>query len=895
MLSQEISKRWIDFFASRGHTVVPSASLISNEPGAMFTIAGMVPFIPYFLGRETPPFSRATSVQKCIRTLDIEEVGKTARHGTFFQMAGNFSFGDYFKEQAIPFAYELLTTPQDKGGFGLDPERLWVTIYEGDEEAYEIWTKTVGFPAERIQRMGMKENYWSTGQPGPAGPDSEIFYDRGPAYGKEGGPAADDDRYIEIWNLVFMQYQRGEGIGKDDFEILGDLPKKNIDTGLGVERLAMLLQGVENFYETDQVRPVLDAASKLSGKKYHGSESAEDEGYEDDVRMRVVADHIRSSLMLIADGVTPSNEGRGYILRRLMRRAIRAMRLLGVTEPCLPVLFPASRDAMKGAFPYVADDFERISRIAYAEEKAFLHTIETGTERLEEAVAAAKKDGSNAVSGAEAFALHDTYGFPIDLTLEMAAEAGVKVDEKSFRELMAEQRHRAQADAKAKKGAFADLSELRKLVDERGSIFTGYTELRTETKLRAILVDGVSVPAAKAGDKIEVVLDETPFYAEAGGQAADTGVITGNGFVIDVQDVQQPVKGLSVHRAVVREGEVHTGADVVAQVDVQRRRDGEKAHSGTHIIHAALHQVLGNEATQRGSFNKEGYLRFDFAWGEGLSESAKREVEEVANLAIRDNHEVITREMPLAEAKALGAMSLFGEKYGDVVRVVEIGGEFSRELCGGTHVGSSAEIGSLTLLTEGSVGSGNRRVEALVGLDSFNHLAAERTLVNQLTGLMKVQSSADLPEKINQTLAKLKAAEKELAQLRREKLQAEAGKLLENAQTIGSVRVLAHDAGELDANGVRDLALDLRSRFGSEAAVVAVVGVANGRPVVLVATNEGAREAGVKAGALVRVAAGVLGGGGGGKDDVAQGGGQDASKIGAALDAVRDAIAQAQA
>ena len=895
MLSQEISKRWIDFFASRGHTVVPSASLISNEPGAMFTIAGMVPFIPYFLGRETPPFSRATSVQKCIRTLDIEEVGKTARHGTFFQMAGNFSFGDYFKEQAIPFAYELLTTPQDKGGFGLDPERLWVTIYEGDDEAFDIWHNKVGFPAERIQRMGMKENYWSTGQPGPAGPDSEIFYDRGPAYGKEGGPAADDDRYIEIWNLVFMQYQRGEGIGKDDFEILGDLPKKNIDTGLGVERLAMLLQGVENFYETDQVRPVLDAASELSGKKYHGSESAEDEGYEDDVRMRVVADHIRSSLMLIADGVTPSNEGRGYILRRLMRRAIRAMRLLGVTEPCLPVLFPASRDAMKGAFPYVADDFERISRIAYAEEKAFLHTIETGTERLEEAVAAAKKDGSNAVSGAEAFALHDTYGFPIDLTLEMAAEAGVKVDEKSFRELMAEQRHRAQADAKAKKGAFADLSELRKLVDERGSIFTGYTELRTETKLRAILVDGVSVPAAKAGDKIEVVLDETPFYAEAGGQAADTGVITGNGFVIDVQDVQQPVKGLSVHRAVVREGEVHTGADVVAQVDVQRRRDGEKAHSGTHIIHAALHQVLGNEATQRGSFNKEGYLRFDFAWNEGLSESAKREVEEVANLAIRDNHEVITREMPLAEAKALGAMSLFGEKYGDVVRVVEIGGEFSRELCGGTHVGSSAEIGSLSLLTESSVGSGNRRVEALVGLDSFNHLAAERTLVNQLTGLMKVQSSADLPEKINQTLSKLKAAEKELAQLRREKLQAEAGKLLENAQTIGSVRVLAHDAGELDANGVRDLALDLRSRFGSEAAVVAVVGVANGRPVVLVATNEGAREAGVKAGALVRVAAGVLGGGGGGKDDVAQGGGQDASKIGAALDAVRDAIAQAQA
>ena len=893
MLSQEISKRWIEFFEKRGHTVVPSASLISNEPGAMFTIAGMVPFIPYFLGRETPPFSRATSVQKCIRTLDIEEVGKTARHGTFFQMAGNFSFGDYFKEQAIPFAYELLTASQDEGGYGLDPERLWVTIYEGDNEAFDVWTKTVGFPEERIQRMGMKENYWSTGQPGPAGPDSEIFYDRGPAYGKEGGPAVDDDRYIEIWNLVFMQYQRGEGIGKEDFEILGELPKKNIDTGLGVERLAMLLQGVENFYETDQVRPVLDAASKLSGKKYHGSESPEDPGYEDDVRMRVVADHIRSSLMLIADGVIPSNEGRGYILRRLMRRAIRAMRLLGVTEPCLPILFPASRDAMAGAFPYVADDFERISRIAYAEEKAFLHTIETGTERLEEAVATAKKDGSNSVSGAEAFALHDTYGFPIDLTLEMAAEAGVKVDEKAFRELMAEQRQRAQADAKAKKGSFADLSELRKLVDERGSIFTGYTELRTETHLRALLKDGVSVLVAKAGDKIEVVLDETPFYAEGGGQAADTGVISGNGFVIDVQDVQQPVKGLSVHRAVVREGEAHPGAAVVAQVDVQRRRDGEKAHSGTHIVHAALHQVLGNEATQRGSFNKEGYLRFDFAWGESLSDSAKREVEEVANLAIRDNHEVIAREMPLAEAKALGAMSLFGEKYGNIVRMVEIGGEFSRELCGGTHVGTSSEIGSLTLLTEQSVGSGNRRVEALVGMNSFEHLAAERTLVNQLTSMMKVQSSSELPEKINQTLAKLKSAEKELEKLRREKLQAEAGKLLENAQTIGSVRVLTHHAGELDANGVRSLALDLRSRFGSEAAVVAVTGVANGRPVILVATNEGAREAGIKAGALVRLAASVLGGGGGGKDDVAQGGGQDASKVSEALDAIRNAIAQA--
>ena len=894
MLSQEISKRWIDFFEARGHTVVPSASLVSNEPGAMFTIAGMVPFIPYFLGREVPPYSRATSVQKCIRTLDIEEVGKTARHGTFFQMAGNFSFGDYFKKEVIPWAWELLTTSVDEGGFGLDPDRLWITVYEGDDEAYDLWTRVVGVPEERVQRMSMKENYWSTGQPGPAGPDSEIFYDRGPAYGKDGGPAVDDDRYIEIWNLVFMQYQRGEGIGKDDFEILGELPKKSIDTGLGVERLAMLLQGVENFYETDQVRPVLDAASELSGKKYHGSESASDEGYEDDVRMRVVADHIRSSLMLIADGVTPSNEGRGYILRRLMRRAIRAMRLLGVTEPCLPVLFPASRDAMKGAFPVVGDEFDRISRIAYAEEKAFLRTIESGTERLENAVKQAKATGKSTVSGQDAFTLHDTYGFPIDLTLEMAEEAGVKVDEKAFRELMEEQRNRAQADAQAKKGAHADLSTFRELADQRGSVFTGYTELKTETTLRAIIVDGATVPAASAGQQVEVVLDETPFYAEAGGQAADTGTITGNGFALDVSDVQQPVKGLSVHRAVVRQGEAVAGTPVVAQVNEQRRRDGEKAHSGTHIVHAALHQILGNEATQRGSFNKEGYLRFDFAWNEGLSESMQREVEELANTAIRDNLQTVTREMPLAEAKKLGAMSLFGEKYGDTVRVVEIGGDFSRELCGGTHVESSAEIGSLTLLTEQSVGSGNRRVEALVGLDSFNHLATERTLVNQLTSMMKVQKSSDLPEKLNETLNKLKAAEKELEKLRKEKLQAEAGKLVEKAETVGTVRVLLHNAGEMTANEVRDLALDLRQRLGSDAAVVAVTGINNGRPVIIIATNEAARSEGVKAGALVRVATSVLGGGGGGKDDVAQGGGQDPAKIDDAFAAIRSAVTEAQ-
>ncbi|WP_125610407.1 alanine--tRNA ligase [Specibacter cremeus] len=889
MKSHEIARRWIEFFASKGHTPVPSASLVSSDPSLLFTVAGMVPFIPYLTAREVPPYNRATSVQKCIRTGDIDEVGKTVRHGTFFQMCGNFSFGDYFKEGAITYAWELLTTPVADGGFGLPVDRLWVTVYEEDEEALVIWREKVGVAPDRIQKFGKTDNYWSTGQPGPAGPCSEIFYDRGPEYGVEGGPVADETRYIEIWNLVFMQYQIDNVTSKTDFDVVGELPNKNIDTGLGLERLAMILQGVENMYETDQVRPVLDAAAALAGKEYTSTEDPADPHHPDDVRLRVVADHIRSALMLISDGVSPSNEGRGYVLRRLIRRAVRAMRLMGVEKACLPDLLPVSRDAMKGSYPHVETDFARISRIAYAEEKAFLRTIASGTARLEEAVRESKAANTQ-LSAAEAFALHDTYGFPIDLTLEMAGEAGLAVDEAGFRSLMLEQRQRAQADARQKKSGHADLTVFHELLAEGETVFTGYTELDGEGRVRSILSGGRRVDRAGAGAEVEIVLDETPFYAEAGGQAADTGLITGDGFVVEVLDVQRPLKGLSVHKAIVRDGELPADALVRAAVDRERRHAAEQAHSGTHIVHAALHQILGPEALQRGSYNKAGYLRFDFSWGEGLSQATRSEIEEVSNIAIRNNFHVNTRVMDLDAAKALGATALFGENYGREVRVVEIDGAWSRELCGGTHVGSTSQIGSLTLLGEASVGSGNRRVEAFVGMDAFRHLAAERALVTELTDMLKVPSNL-LQERIAATLAKLKNAERELERLRKEQLVAQAGALLATAVDANGVKVITHDAGEVSgADDLRGLALDLRQRFGADAATVAVAGVANARPVILVATNDAARAAGVKAGALAKLAAGLLGGGGGGKPDVAQGGGTDATRIPAALAAVLDEI-----
>ncbi len=883
MQTADIQNRWLNFFGDRGHTIVPSASLVSDDPTLLFTVAGMVPFVPYLTGLVPAPFPRATSVQKCIRTLDIEEVGKTPRHGTFFQMNGNFSFGDYFKEQAIEYAWELLTSDEKSGGLGFDEKDLWVTVYKDDDDAVNFWKKTAGLPDERIQRLDMDTNYWSTGQPGPAGPCSEIFFDRGPAYGIDGGPATDDDRYVEIWNLVFMQYLRGEGSGKN-FEILGELPKKNIDTGMGMERVAFIKQGVENMYEIDQVRPVLDKAAELSKRKYGAN-------HDDDVRMRVIADHVRSSLMLMSDGVTPANDGRGYILRRLLRRTVRSMRLLGVEDPTFAELFPASRDAMKAQYPEVAADFDRISRLATNEEETFLKTLAAGTSILDLAVTRAQNAGAKELPSDTTFLLHDTYGFPIDLTLEIAEEAGLAVDRDAFDALMQKQRTRAKEDAKSKKQHLADLSVYSAFRAQGETVFTGYDYLTTETSVLGLIVDGESVTKATAGQIAEVILAETSLYPESGGQEADAGTIVGSGFELEVLDVQRPVKGLVSHKVQVTSGEVGVGDAATSVVDPEWRRGATQAHSATHLIHAALRQILGPEAHQSGSYNKAGYMRLDFSWNSALSHATKTEIEEVANNAVRDNLEVTTRILPLEEAKALGAMALFSEKYGDTVRVVEIGGPWSLELCAGTHVTRSSEVGLINLVGESSVGSSNRRIESLVGIEAFRDLAAERAIVSELTSSLKTPRE-QLPDRIASLVADLKAAEKKIADFESAQLGQRVPAIVANARRVGSVKLVAEHVGSLaSADDLRSLVTTVRSQLGSDPSVVALAAEVAGKPAVIVATNDASRAAGLKAGALAKTAAGILGGGGGGKDDLAQGGGSDVSAIPTALDAITSAVA----
>lgn len=911
MRTSEIRTRWLDYFASQGHEIRPSVSLVSPEPSILFTVAGMVPFIPYILGTEEAPWPRAASVQKCIRTNDIDNVGRTTRHGTFFQMNGNFSFGDYFKEGAIDFAWDLLTGPVSEGKYGLDGDRLWMTIWEKDEVSWHHLTKVVGVPEQHVQKLPFEEISWSTGQPGPAGACCEIHYDRGSQYGPDGGPEADTqgDRFLEIWNLVFDEFLRGEGEGHD-FELVGKLDKTAIDTGAGLERLAFLMQDKPNMYEIDEVYPVIAAAEAMSSKRYGLGAAGPSAGaaYEDDVRMRVVADHVRSALMLISDGVRPGNDGRGYVLRRLIRRAVRAMRLLGVQDPAMPTLLTASKDVMKLSYPELETGWSQISEVAYAEEDAFRRTLAAGTTILDTAVAKAKADAAAAgkgttpvLPGSVAFELHDTSGFPIDLTLEMAAEQGVTVDEAAFRRLMAEQKERARADARAKKTGHADIRAFQDIEKAMGggSTFLGYTESSADATVTGLLVDGVPQPVATAPASVEVVLDRTPFYAEMGGQLADHGVIRlADGGVVEVDDVQAPIKGLSVHRGTLTEGTVAVGEKAFAQIDAARRLAIARAHTATHMVYGGLRRIVSEHADQAGSENSPSRLRFDFRHGSALSTGQVGDIEALVNEKLAEDLPVRTDVMSLDEARASGAIALFGEKYGNEVRVVTIadaaGNVFDKELCGGTHVPTTGRIGRVAVLGESSIGSGVRRIDALVGDGAYGFQAKEHALVGQISQMVGARPE-ELAERIGSLMARVKDAEKKLAAAEQAAVLARAASVADAARRVGPVRLASVDLGQVaSADALRTLVADVRSRLGEgEASVVAAAGTAGERPVIVVATNQAARDAGVKAGDLVRTAAKVLGGGGGGKPDMAQGGGQDPAAVPAALEAVATAVSQA--
>jgi len=904
MESAEIARRFLAYFEQQGHAIVPSASLVADDPTVLFVIAGMQPFKPYLLGQRTPPHRRVADVQKCVRTLDIEEVGKTTRHATFFQMLGNWSFGDYFKEGAITYAWELLTRSEADGGFGFPEDKLWATVLNGDEEARAIWRDRIGLPEGRIQERGLADNYWHMGVPGPGGPCSEIYYDRGPDYGRDGGPEADEDRFLEVWNLVFMQDQLSKVRAKDDFDIEGPLPSKNVDTGMGLERMASILQGVDNLYEIDTTWKILDRAAELTEQSYGRHQRA-------DVALRVIADHVRSAVMLIEDGVLPTNEGRGYVLRRIVRRSIRNLRLLsgaqrgggasGTGERFMHDLTSVAIEAMAPLYPELARDAANIHTVIDAEEAAFGSTLRTGTAIFDAAVEENRRKSSTTLTGAQAFQLHDTYGFPIDLTLEMAAEQGLSVDEEGFRRLMAEQKDRAKRDAAEKKTGNTDISAFAEVLERSGAVtFTGYDQVSGETTVLGLLVDGIPVPSAGAGTELDVVLDRTPFYAEGGGQLADSGTITVDGGQVEVYDVQTPLAGLIVHRGKVTSGEIITNAPAHAEIDIERRRALSRSHTATHLVHRALRGALGESAAQAGSENSPGRLRFDFTASGAVPLSVLRDTEDEVNAVLVNDLDVRAFYTSQQEARDMGALALFGEKYGDRVRVVEVG-DYSRELCGGTHVARSGQLGLVKILGEASIGAGVRRVEGLVGMDAFRFLARESALVSQLSEQLKAPRE-QLPERISAVVARLRDAERDLQRLRAARLLESAGEIARGAEDIGGTSLVAHRVPDgTESDDIRALALDARGRLPADRPAVAmIIGVPTDRPVVVVAVNDAGRGLGLSAGTLVGVAARALGGGGGGKPDVAQGGGAPLSAghpgiIDEAFDAVRSALRDTRA
>ena len=883
MRSADIRRTFQQFFERRDHRVWPSASLIPNDPSLLLTVAGMVPFKPYFLGQVTPEHPRATSDQKCMRTVDIENVGLTARHLTFFEMLGNFSFGDYFKADAIRWAWQLSVTPQAEGGFGFDPDRVWATVYETDDEAADLWLAETDLPAARLQRRGASDNYWSTGGPGPCGPCSELFYDRGPDHGAAGGPVVDEARYIEFWNLVFMQYEtRGQGDpdlkGSDD--IVGELPDKNVDTGMGLERMAVLLQDVPNVYETDVLRPLLDLASDLVGVGYGSGDGGAD------VSLRVVAEHCRAAAMLIADGVLPSNESRGYVLRRMLRRVVRHARQLGHDGPMMDPMMQQVIATLGDAWPELRGQSALVRRIAQSEETSFSATLRTGLRMLDETVGQLKERGESALSGQTAFVLHDTYGFPIDLTLEIAAEHGLDLDRDEFARLMEGQRTRAREHARGRGGGDGvDAGTYRQAGDRVGaSVFTGYADREAETSLGALVAPGGLLDSAEEGEDIEVVLARTPFYAEGGGQLGDHGLITTDTGRIQVTDTVSPLEGLIVHRGHVVAGEVRTGQQAHAAIDVARRASITRGHTATHLLHVTIRQVLGEHAAQAGSAIDAGRFRFDFPHFSPVGPDQLAEVERRVNERIGGDEAVETIETSQREAREMGATALFGEKYGERVRVVRIGAD-SVELCGGTHVGHSAEVGLFTVLTEGSIAANTRRIEATTGVDAFRFLSAQRLIAEEAARALKVPPD-ELAQRVGALAERVRELEKELGRQRQQAVLAQAESMLADAEAVGDARVLAVAVAGADRDGLRSLAADLRNRLGSG---VVLLGSRSdeGAALLVAAVSADLAGRGITARDVLQSGARAVGGGAGGKGDIAVAGGRDGGRLDEALDIAR--------
>ncbi|HSK21869.1 MAG TPA: alanine--tRNA ligase [Egicoccus sp.] len=877
MDSLTIRNTFLDFFESRGHRRYGSASLIPQDPTVLLTIAGMLPFKPYFMGDATPPTPRATSYQKCARTNDIENVGVTTRHLTFFEMLGNFSFGDYFKREAIRWAWELSVDH-----FHLDPERIWVTVYEDDDEAEQLWLEESDIPAERIQRLGADDNYWWTHAAGPGGPNTELYYDRGEAYGEAGGPAVNDERYLEYYNLVFMQHALD-----DEGNILGDLPAQNVDTGLGLERMAVLLQGVDNVFETDLFAPLLARAGELTGATYGV------DGHRD-VSLRVIAEHARTAAFLIADGVLPSKEGRGYVLRRLMRRAIRHGQLLGMDvsggQKLLLPMVEQVIEQMRESYPDLESQRELITRVAGAEENDFGARLRQGLERLNMAIESAGALSENEAQRVEtasrlvsdmAFELHDTFGFPIDLTAEIAKDEGLSLERDTFDSLMQQQRERARAGAK-KGGKGVPVETYREAAALVGTTdFLGYESLTAEAELGAIVTPGGVQHSATEGDEVEVVLPRTPFYAEGGGQVGDVGLLETPTGRLQVLDTQEAIEGLTVHRARVVAGEVRQGQPVEAHVDASRRVATARSHSATHVLHATIKEFLGEHAQQAGSLVQPGRLRFDFPHFESVSRDRLAEIEGSINeRVLRDPH-VHTDVMSLDEAKKAGAVANFGDKYGQVVRVVTIG-EFSKELCGGTHVPSGAKIGTITIVREESIGSNTRRIEALTGVDAFSYLSKERMVAEEIARLVDVPSDQAV-ERVRVLLDRLKAADKELAKLRGANLSQEAKRIADAATREDGLAVVVTRADGLAHDDLRRLATEIRGNLVERAVVVVGSATDDGKAQLICAVSDDLAAAGVEARPILHPAAVVVGGGAGGKGDLAQAGGKQGDKLDEAL------------